>query len=606
MIEFLRRIWTFVSPYQYRLVIGLACGFAFAVANGALVVAIRVVAALVFPVDRPDSVSALLDEVPEMFRPALSSLASHLPTLDASSSKLGFVAIISILPIIMLVRACFGYFHVYLTNWAAVRAVADLRMRLFNHLQDMPLSFYGEAKTGDLISRITNDTLILNTIIGNSLASIIKDPVTIIILLALVVSAQPQLAMISVLVFPVCLVPILIYGRKVRRSAKAMQTHTAELTTLMHEAFTGSRIIKAYNLESSVMRQFSETSGKFVNQMMRTVRSYELPSQMTEFVGAFGVSLVFLYVVLVPERQMSPAAFLQFVMSVFLMYKPLKSLSRLYSQLEQARAASQRVFELLGTVSTMKEPSAPNPLNALNAEVGFKDICFSYSEKPVLADVSFRVKAGEMVALVGSSGSGKTTLTSLLLRFYDPRTGCVKIGGTDIKDVATKDLRNQIALVTQETILFNDTIRNNIRLGRPGATDDEVQEAARHAYAHEFISSTANSYDTVVGEKGINLSGGQRQRIAIARAILKNAPILVLDEATSALDTESERAVQAALEELMTDRTTICIAHRLSTIQRADLIVVMDQGRVVETGTHEKLIQQQGTYHKLYELQFQA
>ncbi|MDA1276236.1 MAG: ABC transporter ATP-binding protein [Verrucomicrobia bacterium] len=606
MIEFLKRIWVHVSPYRFRLMLGLVSGIVFALANGALAIGIRLVAALVFPGQDDLSFAALLEEMPEMLHPMLSALGSHLPPLTGSISKLGYVAVISILPVIMLVRAGFGYFNVYLTNWAAVRAVADLRTRLFNHLQQMPLSFYSQAKTGDLISRITNDTLVLHTIIANSLVSIVKDPVTIVALLALLLSEQPRLTLISAFVFPVCLVPIIVYGRKVRRSAKAMQTHTSEMTTLMHEAFTSSRVIKAYNLESTVMREFRETSDKFVNQMMRTVRSYELPSQMTEFVGALGVSLVFLYVVFVPEQQMSNAAFLQFVMSVYLMYQPLKSLSRLNNQLEQGRAASQRVFELLAMESTMPEPALPKPLTSANAEVAFENISFRYGEKPVLTDVNFRVAAGQMVALVGSSGSGKTTLTSLLLRFYDPQNGCVRIGGTDIRDVATRDLRNQIALVTQETILFNETIRHNIRLGRPEAADAEVQEAARHAYATAFIMATPDGFDTVVGEKGINLSGGQRQRIAIARAILKNAPILVLDEATSALDTESERAVQAALEELMTGRTTICIAHRLSTIQRADLIVVMDQGRVVESGKHEELLKRGGTYKKLYELQFQT
>ena len=374
----------------------------------------------------------------------------------------------------------------------------------------------------------------------------------------------------------------------------------------MHEAFTSNRIIKAYNLEDSVMRLFRETSNKFVSQMMRMVRSYEFPSQLTEFVGALGVSLVFLYVVFVPEHTMSSAAFLQFVTSVFLMYQPLKALSRLHSQLQQARAASERVFELLAMESNLAEPASPKPLNADQAEVVFENISFRYHEKPVLSDIQFRVQPGEMVALVGSSGSGKTTLTSLLLRFYDPESGCIRIGGVDIRDVATHELRSRIALVTQEIILFNDTIRHNIRLGRPGATDAEVEQAARHAHAHTFIMAAPNGYDTVVGEKGVNLSGGQRQRIAIARAILKDAPILVLDEATSALDTESERAVQEALEELMKGRTTICIAHRLSTIQRANLIVVLDQGRVVESGKHDEMLQRDGTYRRLYELQFQG
>jgi ABC-type multidrug transport system fused ATPase/permease subunit len=286
-------------------------------------------------------------------------------------------------------------------------------------------------------------------------------------------------------------------------------------------------------------------------------------------------------------------------------YQPIKALARLHNQLNQALAASQKVFEMLQIPSTVVDPPKPVPLEARGADIYFENVEFDYGDKPVFCGIDLRVKAGQMVALVGSSGSGKTTLANLLLRFYDPKRGAVRIGGTDIREVSIKDLRRQIALVAQETILFNDTIRNNIALGRPGASAVEIEAAARHAYAHEFIVQKPQGYDTIVGEKGAVLSVGQRQRITIARAILRDAPILVLDEATSALDTESERAVQAALEELMQGRTTICIAHRLSTIQNADVIVVLDKGRIVETGAHAQLILARGCYCRLYELQFE-
>jgi subfamily B ATP-binding cassette protein MsbA len=287
------------------------------------------------------------------------------------------------------------------------------------------------------------------------------------------------------------------------------------------------------------------------------------------------------------------------------MYQPIKGLIRLHSQLTQAQAATQPVFNILATQSTVKEPEHPVPLQAAGADIVFENVSFSYGDRQVLRNINLTVPAGKMVALVGSSGAGKTTLASLLLRFYDPQQGCIRIGGVDIRNVSTRDLRSQIAVVTQDTILFNDTIRANIAVGKPGATDQEIVAAAKHAHAHEFIMERSQGYDTVIGEKGVHLSGGQRQRIAIARAILKNAPILILDEATNALDSESERAVQAALEELMQGRTTICIAHRLSTIQKADLIVVLNQGQIVEMDTHQDLIARQGHYHKLYQLQVQ-
>jgi subfamily B ATP-binding cassette protein MsbA len=284
----------------------------------------------------------------------------------------------------------------------------------------------------------------------------------------------------------------------------------------------------------------------------------------------------------------------------------LKNLARLQSNLEQARAASARVFELLAERNTIPEPAKPKPFCAAGKDVRFERVGFAYGEKEVLSEIDLTVKAGQLVALVGTSGSGKTTLTHLLVRFYDPKHGSVRIGETDIREVSTRELRNQIAMVTQETVLFDETISRNIELGRPGAPEAEIETAARQARAHDFIIDKPQGYKTVIGERGVNLSGGQRQRIAIARAILKNAPILVLDEATSALDTESERAVQAALEGLMHGRTTICIAHRLSTIQKADLIVVLEHGRIVETGQHKELLKRRGTYHRLYELQFQA
>jgi subfamily B ATP-binding cassette protein MsbA len=604
MVKFLRSLYAFVRPYQPRLLLGLLCGVLYALTNGALVLVIKPVVNLVST--GAVNVGELFDKAPAPLRPVADSLRSWVPAVTAPSSKAGMMLVIGLIPVLMLVRVVLAYLSVYLMNWAAARAIADIRTRLFDHLQNLSLAFFSRARTGDLISRITNDTQILYGIIGSSFASMVKDPITVLTILIVALTRQPMLTLVSMVVLPACLAPIIIYGRKVRKSARAMQGHISDLTGLMHESFTGNRIIKAYNMEATVLAQFRQTTRQYVGHVMRVIRANEIPSQLMEFLGALGVALVLIFVQLSPKAKPSPGDFVAFITGIVLMYPPIKNLTRLHNQLHMAASASQRVFELLDTKSAVVDPPDPVPLEARRADIQFDHVDFDYGEKPVLRGINLTVKNGQVLALVGSSGSGKTTIANLLLRFYDPLRGSVRIGQTDIRHVAIKDLRRQIALVTQETILFHDTIRHNIAVGRPGATNEEIEAAARCANAHEFIMQKPQGYDAVVGEKGMALSGGQRQRIAIARALLKDAPILVLDEATSSLDAESERLVQEELEKLMEGRTTICIAHRLSTIQRADLIAVLREGRVVETGTHAELIRRDGTYRRLYELQTQT
>jgi subfamily B ATP-binding cassette protein MsbA len=331
---------------------------------------------------------------------------------------------------------------------------------------------------------------------------------------------------------------------------------------------------------------------------MRVVRATESPGPIIEVSGAIGVAIL----ILLMAGQFSLGKFLFFIAALLALYKPIKALVRLQSDLNRASGATARVFELLATQSTLVDPPQPVPLKAAGGDIHFDNVSFAYDNKPVLRDIQLRVQPGEKVALVGKTGSGKTTLANLLLRFYDPTGGAIRIGGVDLRQAALGDLRRQMAVVTQEVVLFDDTIRHNISFGRLGATNAEIEEAARHAFAHEFILEKERGYDSILGERGTNLSGGQRQRIAIARALLRNAPILVLDEATSALDNQAERTVQASLDELMKGRTTICIAHRLATIQNFDRIVVLDAGQIVEMGSHAQLLARDGIYAKLYAL----
>jgi ATP-binding cassette, subfamily B, bacterial MsbA len=605
MTVFLRQLWGFVQPYRGRFFLGLLCGIFYGLVNGVLIATVNLVVKLVF--EGGANLHQQLENAPKWIYPLAHRLAGLVPEIHAPSPKdTGhWLLIISAIPVIMLLRNLLQYLSIYLTNWSAMHAIADIRTKLFSHLQNLSLGFFNRASTGDLIARITNDTQVLYGIVGTSFASAVKDPITIFCLLGYQLATNTTLTLISIVVFPVCIVPIVIFGRKVRQSARAVQTYNAELTNLMHESFTGNRVIKAYNLEETVSHEFRATTKKYVGQLMRVVRANEIPSQLMEIFGALGIAIVFFYVLNLPkELQPKESDFLTFVLTIVMIYPPVKAFTRLHNQLHQARAASERVFELLAMKNSVPEPAAPKMLHADQADIVFENVDFNYGEKPVLRNINLTVKAGQLVALVGSSGSGKTTLANLLLRFYDPDRGAIKIGGVDLHEIRTFDLRNQIAVVAQENILFNDTIRRNIELGRLGAKEEEIVAAAKHAHAIEFIAQKPEGFDTVIGEKGVSLSGGQRQRIAIARAVLKNAPILVLDEATSALDTESERAVQSALDELMKGRTTICIAHRLSTVLHADLIVVLDQGKIVETGTHDEMVGRGGIYQKLYELQF--
>lgn len=612
MIQFAKRLAFFLKPYRFRMglgvLLGVLAGFMEPLAIG---FATGIFHLIFSPADA--SVPQMLAKLPAFVAQRIPqsvwdwlAAAQQALVSDVKTQPAAVVLLVAIIPAVMFLRGLFTYLNNYFLQWAAVRAITDLRVKLFAHLMNLPAGFFSGTNTGELMSRIINDTAALQYICGNSMATIVKDPATLVGLVGYLLWKAPQLTAISMVVMPLCVIPVVIYGRKARRSAGKLQTQYAELSKVMSEAFTGNRIIRAYNLQPLVTEQFRAASVKVVGLHMRILRAMETPGPLMETFGAVGVAMVFLYLAAQGKANRNYADFGGMFVAMFAMYRPIKQLARLQNTFLQAQASSKRVFELLALKSAISEPVAPKPLHAIGANVHFENLEFAYGEKPVLRGVNLTVKAGQLVALVGASGSGKTTLSNLLLRFYDPQQGTVRIGGTDIREFATHDLRNQIAVVTQDTVLFNDTIRRNIELGRPGASEVDIIAAAKHAHAHEFIMEKAEGYNTVVGEKAVLLSGGQKQRLAIARAVIRNAPILILDEATSALDTESERAVQAALEELMQGRTTLCIAHRLSTIQRADMIVVLDQGRIVETGQHEELVQRGGVYQKLYDLQFNS
>ncbi len=607
MLAFLFKVWGLAKPYRVRLFLGVLTGIVSGLMQPLMIGTVTFVYGSVFPsADGAVAAKPPLRYLPAFVQQWYVDVRTGLADLQNGlhSHPHAIVALIAAIPAIMFLRGAFGYLNVYFLQWAASRSIADLRTRLFAHLLNLSAGFFNENSSGQLISRVMNDTGSLQNILSGATSVIVRDPITLLGVFGFLLLQQPKLTLASLIVLPVCIIPIAVFSRKVRRSSREMQKQSAELTQIMSEAFTGQRVVKAYGLEAIAAEQFRATTRKTVGHYMRIIRAVELPGPLIEFFGAIGVALVLYLVTHVEQFHVSSTDFLQLLISIFAMYQPMKNLTRLQNQLVQARAASERVFELLDTQNSVPEPVTPRPLNAAGAEIQFDHVHFSYGEKIALHEINLQIKPGQLVALVGASGSGKTTLSNLLLRFYDPSQGAIKIGGVDLREFSTRDLRNQIAVVTQETILFNDTIRRNIELGRAGATNEEIIAAAKHAHAHQFILENPGGYDTIIGEKGVKLSGGQRQRLSIARAVLRNAPILILDEATNALDTESERAVQTALDELMAGRTTICIAHRLSTILHADLIVVLDQGRIVETGAHDELVKRAGVYQKLYELQF--
>jgi subfamily B ATP-binding cassette protein MsbA len=602
MIDFLKKLKELSWPYRARLVFGIIFG----ILAGLMEPLMIGVVAFVYSVIFQEATLAGSEVWWKKLSPRAQEIISDL--IHTSSSVGGRYSILFLcaIPLVFFLRGLLSYLNVYLLHWVSTRVIADLRVRLFTHLLSLPASFFSASKTSELMSRIMADTDALRATISGSISSLIKDPVTLISLLAMLLWQQPKITLVSMLVLPLCVLPISIFSRKGRKAARTLQRQTAEMAHSMMESFTGNRIVKAYNMEGAVAKEFRDVAMQLTGNYMRLVRSLEIPGALLEFAGAIGIALVLAYILGQPDKRPDGSAFLILALSIISMYRPMKTLVRVHASMGQARAASERVFDLLATKSTLPEPANPKPLRAAGAPVRFENVSFAYKDKPVLSDIQLTVKAGSFVALVGATGSGKTTLTNLILRFYDPTSGAIYVGDTDLRDVTTKALRDQIAIVTQETVLFNDTIRNNIALGRPGATNAEIEAAAKHAHAHEFIIDKPEGYDTEIGERGVTLSGGQRQRLAIARAILKDAPILILDEATSALDTEVERAVQEALEVLMVGRTTFCIAHRLSTIRDADMIVVMDAGRIVETGTHEELIARAGIYANLHRLQFKT
>jgi len=505
---------------------------------------------------------------------------------------------------IFLIRGSLNFGQSYLSDYVGLRIVQDARNLLARHLQFMSLSFFSRHPSGTLISRVASDATLLRSALTDALASFLKDTTSLIVLVVVAFVKDWFLASLAFVVFPASVLPVMRLSKKIKRFARRGQITTGTLTVFLQESIQGNRIVKAFGMEEYEIQRFTKESSRLFKQSLKGSRIRGIVTPMMELLAAFGIGAVVWYGgASVVAGGRTPGEFMAFMTAMFLMYQPFKSLTRTYTILHQGLAGAERVFEILDEPPSIQDKPDAIIAPRFAKAIEFHDVSFAYGSKPVLTHINLTIRAGEIVALVGMSGAGKSTLADLIPRFYDVTSGQITIDGVDIRDVNLASLRCQIGIVTQHTFLFDDTVRNNIAYGDPERGMDGIIAAARAAHADEFIRSMPNGYDSFVGEMGMQLSGGQRQRLAIARAVLKDAPILILDEATSSLDSDSERMVQEALENLMTQRTTLVIAHRLSTIRNADRIVVLINGTIAEEGTHEELLARKSEYSRLYSLQ---
>ncbi len=611
------RILKFVKPYRGHLGLSVVFTILYALLNGASVYLTIPLLDTLFQeslksgapkiVEKsPASTSIMPDWITRIINDVSNSFKEFIFSGDTSEILLKICALILIA---FLGKNIFGYLQAYFLAYVEQGVIKDIRNKAYRHLHKLPMGFFKNEKTGNLISRITNDVNIIQQSVSAVFLNLIREPLTIIVFLGIAISISFKLTLFSFVILPFSLAIISYIGKILRKQSTVIQQKMADITTVLHETITGVKIVKAFGMEKYENKKFEDETNKFFRLILKMVRVRNIASPTTEFLSVVvGVTLVFYggRLVLV-EHSLKASEFLGFLFAIFQLMPPIKELSSVNNRIQESSAAGDRIFEILDTVPAISD--APDAIDNIefNDEIVYKDVSFKYddSDEFVLKNINFSVKKGEIIAFVGSSGAGKTTLVDLLPRFYDPTEGAILIDGIDIRKIKLHALRNLMGIVTQETVLFNETVRKNIAYGLGDFPEEKIIEAAKAANAHRFIIDLPNGYDTVIGEKGTKLSGGQRQRISIARALLKNPPIMIFDEATSALDSESEALVQEAIERLMSERTTFVIAHRLSTIRNADRIVVLEKGKVVQLGCHDDLIKvSDGTYKKLYDLQF--
>ena len=590
----------YIRRYWVRMSLGVLLGVWFGISNAVILGGTKAVLSRVFPESEKVTTTQSELKAGAFATKAKENLIAivdpWLPLKDRPLDAMQITGLLLFFPLLLAFRGYIGYLSSYCMGWVSERIVNDLRQDVFEKLSTLSLDFYNRATMGDLITHVHGDTQVLQRCLNLGVSDLVKEPVTIIFTLGYLLYTDWQLTLFVAAFMPICVIPISVLGRKMRRASKGNVQTAVEQQSLLVEFLGSIRLIKAYKLEKQATQRFADHARRLVHHSMKQLQAKELINPLIETIGAVGLGALLIFIIYMDK---TGAELALFAGAVALIYTPIKKVAGLHVYFQQASAGIERLMRIFREQPTVKEPVAPRPFKKFTREIRFENITFAYNDQPILRDFNLVIPYGMKLGVAGESGHGKSTLINLLFRFYDPQQGRILIDGQDIREVSTADLRSQMALVSQDIVLFDQSVAENIACGKPGATRDEVEAAAKAAFAHDFIMNLPQGYETRVGERGVLLSGGQRQRIAIARAFIRQAPILALDEATAALDAESEAQVQQAIDRLAEHRTVISVAHRLSTLASMDEIIVLSHGRIIERGTFADLAAGTGRFSNM-------
>ena len=606
-MNYFKKILRFARPYSKFAWLNILFNILYAIFNVLSVLAFIPVLGILFGREEKISHKPVFTGIKGIYDYVQNSLNYYVSDMMETGGVEKALLLICVISFSMFFfKNLFRYFALFVLSFLRNGVVKDLRDSLYHKIVELPISYFSEKKKGDTIARITSDVQEIETSFLNSLEAIVREPLTIVFTLISMFAISAKLTLFAFVLLPVSGILISVVSKKLKAKSLLAQQETGNFLSFIEETLTGLKVIKSFTAEDKMEQKFQASTSRFKKLMNSVLNRKNLASPMSEFLGSATIIAILYYggrIVLLGEDDMKPQEFLGYIGLFYLILNPAKAISKAVFSVQKGNASAERIMAILETENEIKD--SPNAMikNSFDKEIQLKNISFKYKDEFVLNNFSLTIPKGKSVALVGQSGSGKSTLANLVPRFYDVNSGEILIDGVNIKEIKKQSLRELMGLVTQESILFHDTVKNNIKLGVDEATDEQIIEACKIANAHEFIKDLPQKYDTNIGDSGNTLSGGQRQRLSIARAVLKNPPIMILDEATSALDTESEQLVQKALEKMMENRTSIVIAHRLSTIQKADLIVVIQKGKIVEQGKHDELLTKKGAYYKLVNMQ---